>query len=230
MALALGVSGAAWALWWRGGDIRGWMDGTIGALRGAGPVWFFGAMAVLPSFGFPMLPFALAAGPVFSPQLGTAGVIACALVAVACNVTLSYVVAAKVLRPWTAALLTRWGYADVLARRRDFGWRWVLFVRLAPGLPFFVQSYLLGLTRAQFAPYVVISTLVPGAYIAGTIWFGDALWRAQGRDVLWSAGVVVAVGLVWSWLQQRRSRAGEIPCSAPGQSKDKRGPKPEILR
>lgn len=200
IAIGLAVLG-----WLRGGEIRQWANAAIGTLRDAGPVWFFAAMAVLPTLGFPLLPFALAAGPVFSPQLGRMGVIACALAAVACNVSLSYGVAAKVLRPWTSALLQRWGYANVLEQRRDFGWRWVLFVRLAPGLPFFVQSYLLGLTRARFAPYVLISTLVPGAYIAGTIWFGDALWQAHARDVLWSTGVLVAAVLVVSWVRRRRA-------------------------
>lgn len=192
---------------WQGEMLKSWTLTAIDGLRAAGPLWFFAAMAVLPALGFPLLPFALAAGPVFGERLGTSGVVACALAAVACNVSLSYVIAARVLRPWTARLLARWGYGDVLEQRRDFGWRWVLFVRLAPGLPFFVQSYLLGLTRAQFAPYVVISTVVPGVAIAGTVWFGDTLWRAHGREALWSIGVVVAVVLLWGWLRRRRARA-----------------------
>ena len=36
----------------------------------AGPLVFFGAMAVLPSVGVPNSPFALAAGPVFGERLG----------------------------------------------------------------------------------------------------------------------------------------------------------------
>ena len=209
--MIVALAGIAWLLWWRTAEIREWTAATVAALRDAGPVWFFVAMAVLPSFGFPLLPFALTAGPVFGGTLGAGGVIACALVAVACNVSLSYVIAVRALRPWTAGLLARWGYADVLEKRRDFGWRWVLFVRLAPGLPFFVQSYLLGLTRSQFAPYLVISTVVPGSYIAGTIWFGDALWRAHGRDLLWTVGVFVAVLLLLSWVRRRRSRHGKNP-------------------
>lgn len=192
------------------------MIATMDALRAAGPGWFFGAMAVLPAFGFPMLPFALAAGPVFGAQLGTATVMACALAAIAANVTLSYLIAARALFPWAQALLGRWGQADALARA-DFGWRWVLFVRLAPGLPFFVQSYLLGLTRARFAPYVVISTVVPGVSIAAAIWLGDSLWRAHASDALWSIGALVAVGLVVQWMRSRR------PTDAPGNTLPARG-------
>lgn len=194
--------------WWHREEARGAVQATVNAVRDAGPVWFFGAMAVLPALGFPLLPFALAAGPVFGARLGLAGVVACAVAALSCNVSLSYAIASRALRPWTARLLARWGYGEVLERRRDFGWKWVLFVRLAPGLPFFVQSYLLGLTRARFAPYVAISTVVPGFYIAGTVWFGDALWRAHARDVGWSIGALAAMALLWSWLRRRRAREG----------------------
>lgn len=185
---------------------------VLARLREAGPLVFFGAMAVLPSFGFPLLPFALTAGPVFGERYGAGGVIAAAVVAVACNVTLSYLIAAHALRPWAKTLLARWGYGDAWLRR-DFGWRWVLFVRLAPGLPFFVQSYLLGLTRAQFAPYVVISTCVPGTYIAATILLGDSLWNNRARDIYWSLGLLTVAGLVVYWLRRRRANVGmEMPC------------------
>lgn len=203
--------------WRNGEEARRAVLATMDALRTAGPGWYFGAMAVLPSFGFPMLPFALTAGPVFGAQLGTPVVMACALAAIAANVTLSYFIAAHVLRPWAGALLARWGHADALARA-DFGWRWILFVRLAPGLPFFVQSYLLGLTRAQFAPYLVISTVVPGVSIAAAIWLGDSLWRAHARDVLWSVGVLVAAVLAVQWMRRRRpTEANEnaLPPSGP---------------
>ena len=42
----------------------------IAFFREAGPWPFFIAMAVLPAVGFPLSPFALAAGPVFGPTLG----------------------------------------------------------------------------------------------------------------------------------------------------------------
>ncbi|MBA4136949.1 MAG: hypothetical protein C0518_06500 [Opitutus sp.] len=218
---ALVVAGAAALVIWRNGaDSRRWMLEVIAQLREAGPLVFFGAMAVLPSFGFPLLPFALTAGPVFGERYGAGGVIGAAVVAVACNVTLSYLLAAHALRPWAKALLARWGYSDAWMRR-DFGWRWVLFVRIAPGLPFFVQSYLLGVMRAPFVRYLVISTVVPGIYLAATILLGDSLWHQRGPEIFWSLGLLAGVGLLFELLRRRRRAidALEIPCAGPTAAK-----------
>lgn len=205
-ALGALVGVAAVVAWQNAEEVRRGVQATMDMLRGAGPGWYFGAMAILPSFGFPMLPFALTAGPVFGAQLGLPMVMACAIAAIAVNVALSYLLAAHALRPWAGALLARWGQGDALVRG-DFGWRWILFVRLAPGLPFFVQSYLLGLTRAPLAPYIVISTAVPGISIAAAIWLGDSLWRAHAREALWSMGALIAVVLAAQWMRRRRAAA-----------------------
>ncbi len=92
-------------------------------------------MALLPAVGFPLLPFALAAGPVFAPTHGTGGVVACSILAVALNVALTYALASTSLRPHVARLMTRLGYRRP-DPRRDRAWGFILLVRLAPGLRF----------------------------------------------------------------------------------------------
>src|SRR5690606_11411614 len=158
---ALVFGGLAWVLW--GEALRAMMEEVMGILREAGPVVFFGAMALLPLAGFPLSPFTVAAGPVFGPQMGVVAVIGCAIVAVAVNVTVACWLAARGVRPlvmWGLAELGR-GLPAVAARS---GWELTLILRVVPGTPFFLQSYLLGVARVRFGIYLLISVSVPAVY------------------------------------------------------------------
>jgi len=184
-----------------------------GVLRGAGPLAFFAAMALLPAVGFPLMPFTLIAGPVFGPQLGVGATVLCAVAAVAANVALSYWLAAGVLRLWVLRLAAWLGYRlpDMPA---GTAWQLVTVVRLAPGLPFWMQSYLLGVVRAPFAAYLTLSTAIPALYIAMTIAGGDALVRGQGRTALLA---FAALGFVAALVHLLRKGNAARRSGAPGE-------------
>lgn len=180
------------ALWlWRGAEVRAGVEATMSFLREAGPVAFFAAMALLPMIGFPMSPFVLTAGAVFGPELGAGWVIAWAVSAVAVNVSLSYWLAARGLRP-----LVEWGLARIgrgLPKEPvRSALELTLALRVVPGTPFFLQSYLLGLARMPFGMYLAISTAVPAAYITGMVLAGDALERGD-KSMLVAGGIACAV-------------------------------------
>ncbi len=172
------------------------------ACREAGPLPFFGAMALLPVVGFPLSPFTVAAGPLFGPTLGSGTVIVCATLAVAINVTLSYWISATLLRPTITRLVAWMGYRLPELSERS-GWFTTLIVRIVPGPPFFLQSYLLGLMRVRFGVYLIVSTLVPLGYIASLVLFGDAIARRDPRAALGAAALLVMVGTVLHLLRQR---------------------------
>ncbi len=178
------------------------VQAVVERLRAFGALAFFVAMALLPAAGFPLLPFALAAGPSYSPQLGVAGVIGCACVAVAVNVALSYLLAARVLRGPVQAMVGRWG-----GRLPDPSglnpWLLTLIVRVAPGPPFWLQSYALGLLRVRFAAYLTVSTLVPAGYLSAAILLGDAWLHGRPRQALLAAGVI---GIVAAFVVLARRR------------------------
>lgn len=189
--LAIGLGLLAWKV-----DVGVLVARCIGVLREAGPGAFFTAMAVLPVFGFPLSPFTFAAGPVFGPTMGAGPVVLCAILATVVNVALSYWVAARALRPLMERLMTWLGY-ELPQMPAGTAWEAALLVRIVPGTPFFLQSYLLGLARVPFGIYMVVSSLVPAAYIVGTILAGDALMR-KDPGALAVGGVVfvlAAVGL-----------------------------------
>jgi len=202
-ALLLAVA-LAWAAQTIG--IGALMQRTIIALRDAGAPLFFAAMAVLPAFGFPLLPFALAAGPVFVPVLGTVGVCACAIAAVSLNVALSYALAATALRPPVQWLLQRLGYALPDGYRHN-AWLLTLLVRVAPALPFWTQSYLLGLVRVRFVAYLVVSSLVPAGYLTGAIVFGDAMLQRKTGAAFFAASLLLFVGAGIYLLRRRLTAA-----------------------
>lgn len=208
IAAAFG-SGLLYALHLSGLGPRELITLILEALREAGPVPFFAAMSLLPLAGFPVAAFTLAAGPAYGPLLGLPLVVTCAIAALALNVTLNYWLAARALRPLLSTWLTRLGYTlpEVSAKN---AWTVSLLVRLTPGPPFFVQSYLLGLARIPFPIYLLVSLLVSGSYQAAIIIGGGAL--IEGRMVLaLGAAALVALILLATSLLRRRLARRDVP-------------------
>ncbi len=222
MIAALALGGAAlW--WWRGAEFRAGVEAMMGILREAGPAAFFAAMALLPLFGFPMAPFILTAGAVFGPELGAGWVITWAVAAVAVNVSLSYWLAARGLRPAVAWGLARIGRSLPKEPVRS-ALELTLALRVVPGTPFFLQSYLLGLARVPFGMYLAISTAVPAAYITGMVLAGDALERGD-KSMLLAGGIACAAAGAGLHLLRKRlvkrfreRRAAEAVKGAEGKS------------
>ncbi len=190
-ALAVLIGLAAGRFEWKVG-----MERVITELRAAGPAPFFGAMAVLPGLGFPLSAFLAVAGPVFGPTMGVGLVIACAIAAITVNVAWSYWAAARVLRPVAKWIVRRLGYG-LPEISSGTAWSAILILRIVPGIPFFLQSLLLGLARVSFGPYLLVSVLVPAAYVIAMITLGDALIRGD-RLAMAGAGAIffVAGGVI----------------------------------
>ena len=97
-----------------------------------------------------------------------------------------------------------------------------LLVRLVPGPPFFLQSYLLGLARVPFGLFMRVSLLVQAAYLGATILAGDALARGDRWALAGAAIVFFAVGFVLHRVRKRltailRAKPGENPPSLNGE-------------
>ncbi len=192
------------------------VDAMVFGLREAGPVVFFLAMALLPAAGFPLLAFTLAAGPVFGPTLGTGWVIAWSLAAVVANLLLTYWLANRALRPFVSWLL-RWFGIPVPGNMTEGAWQITLIVRLTPGPPFWVQSYLLGLIRVPLLPYLVVSTAVMAGYIIALVTGGAAMAEGNVRLAVVAAGLLVVLIAVLQLLRQRtiRRKTSDLNASVP---------------
>jgi len=186
------------------------LDAVILRLREAGPGVFFVAMALLPAAGFPLLAFTLAAGPVFGPTLGAGWVIVWSLAAVIVNLLLTYWLADRAFRPLVGRLLT---YLDFRLPEHLAGsaWQLSLIVRLTPGPPFWVQSYLLGLIRVPLVPYLTVSTGVVAGYIVALVWGGEAIASGNGRLAFAAVGVLAASIAGLQLLRRRAARRPAMP-------------------
>ena len=83
----------------RGIDLKGLSQQLLAYVRGAGPVVFFTAQALLPSIGAPQTAFSLTAGSLFGAQLGMPLVALLSALALVANMALSYWLASRLLRP-----------------------------------------------------------------------------------------------------------------------------------
>jgi uncharacterized membrane protein YdjX (TVP38/TMEM64 family) len=206
---------AAALLVYRGLDVHALVDRGVSVLRSAGPWGFFAAMAVLPAVGVPLLTFALTAGPAFSAQMGTGGVLAAGLGAITFNLTLTYWIATRELRPFLVRLVERLGHRVPRVEPEDMT-DLIVFVRVMPGIPFPIQNYLLGLAAAPPLRYFAISCVAAWVYNTGFILFGDALLSGKGGRIAFSASLIVAVAAATHFVRRHlaaraRRRATEAP-------------------
>jgi uncharacterized membrane protein YdjX (TVP38/TMEM64 family) len=203
-ALAGAVLAFALALIFYRAEIHAVVMRAIGGFREAGAFPFFSAMAILPAAGFPLSAFVVAAGPLFGPALGAWHVVAYAMLAVAFNVTLSYWIAARALRPFAARLADRAGYRipEIQAER---AWKITLLIRIIPGLPFFLQSFLLGVARVSFGSYLAISLLVQFVYLVSSVLFGTALLIGDRKAMAGAGALFILICVVLHTLRKSQS-------------------------
>ncbi len=208
LAVAAGVAGAiGLAVLY----VVGWRTALDEALRlkaalveqmaAAGPGVFFTAMALLPGLGVPNLTFALTAGPVFGERLGLPVVTLLGLTALTINLTLTYWLARRWLRPGCARLLERFGYKLPAVESGDVT-DLIVLIRVTPVLPFFAQNYLLGLADVPFVRYLLISVAIQGTLNVGFILFGTALSQGQGKLAL-TAVLLIAMLAVGTHLLRK---------------------------
>ncbi len=188
--LAILVLGAG-VLALRGVDVRALIDQGMAVIRDAGPWVFFGAMAVLPVIGAPLMAFTIAAGEAFAGQMTMGGVIAATLAAIAVNLALTHWLARHAVRPLAERLLKRFGYA-VPRVTPDNALTVALLVRLTPGPPFFLQSYLLGLADVPFRLYMLVSWLCVLPWAVGAVVLGRGVLNGNFKVAAMGLGVIIA--------------------------------------
>jgi uncharacterized membrane protein YdjX (TVP38/TMEM64 family) len=195
-----GLVGAVLVL--RGLDLKALFNDMLALIRNVGPEAFFAGMAILPALGFPMSPFWLSAGPVFTPVLGLPTVIGMCAVSLTVNLAFTYWLARYAFRPPLVWLVRRLGYELPHVAVADQVEVAVL-LRVTPGSPFFIQGYLLGLAEIPFKTYLLVSWLISMAYGVAFIFFGDSLAQGRGKLALLAFGGIVAVALGFRFLRKR---------------------------
>ena len=213
---AVGAGACGLAGWWglrQGYSLAEALAWVLAYLRGLGPGAFFTLMALMPSVGAPLSIFTLVAGPVFAPTLGLPLVMLLSLVSLAANIILTYALARWLLRPWIKRVCLWRGLNIPVVAPADQA-RLILFVRVAPGTPFMLQSYLLGVAGVAFGPYILISWVVNALQVCPFIYFGDELMHGGARGALFALSLLVALTVGARFLRRHLQRKKAAALSA----------------
>lgn len=150
--------------------------------------WLVAALILCPLVGFPISPFYILSGVKF-------GIIGGIFISLAClfiHLILAYIISA-----WACRGLVSYGMQrffpnvslPVIPQKDEV--KWILFIRIAPGLPLVVQNYSLGLARVRFLPYVVLSMCIQVVFAIAFILFGHALFSgAVGTAIMGVSGAI----------------------------------------
>jgi uncharacterized membrane protein YdjX (TVP38/TMEM64 family) len=198
LALA-GLALLGWALW---DHAAPWgLDGVVAWMRHARPVPYFAVTALLFTVGAPITPFFIAAGAAFGVRVGLVG----SLLALASSLSLNYWIARGRLRPWLESLLRRSGRElPDLGEAGKHAVRFTVMVKLAPGIPAFLKSFVLAVAGVPFALYLALSMLITGTYAAALVVLGESLFEHDLTRALVPVAIVVVVAALGLWWRRRR--------------------------
>jgi uncharacterized membrane protein YdjX (TVP38/TMEM64 family) len=191
------------ALAWRMGvDLKmlkeGWMRSEE-FLR-AHPWWLFGALVILPGLPVPTSALLVLAGTVWRDR----PVMACAicLLAIALNMTWTYWLAAYPARGLMEKLLAR-STLRIPKLPKNNHLRALLLLRLTPGIPLFVQNYLLGFFRVPFRLYLPVSMGCSGLIACGIVLSGAGVAGGNFMPAITGVGLIVVGMVVVQMVRQR---------------------------
>jgi len=175
---------------------------VLAYIRDAGPWAFFSVTAVAPAFGAPLSAFSLTAGEAFGRQMTMPGVVAAVLAAVAVNLAFTYWLARYALRPILSRVTERYGYAIPRVTPGN-ALSITLVLRLTPGPPYFMQSYILGLAEVPFRLYMVVSFLCTIPWAVAFVVLGKGIFNGNFQLVLYGVGVIVVASVCVHWIRKR---------------------------
>ena len=188
----------------------------LNLIGAAHPVLLFFGLALLPLAGVPTSPLWIAVGV----RLGTATGFVMALGGLLLNYTIAYWLARRWLRQPLARWLESRAWRIPQVKTEDESLL-ILLLRLTPGLPLFVQNYLLGLAEVRFGRYLLLSALIQAPQVLAFVWFGNSLAENAVWRLLLGGGALVALSVLVILVRRvlkRRASPGFAVTATPTQS------------
>lgn len=181
------------------------IETLLEALRQA-PLWvFLMALSLLPLVGMPLSALWLLAGATYGTRDGLLLILA----GMAINFALAYLISNRWLRGPISRLFAKRGIRIPEAQPGEYI-KLTLAIRIFPGLPNFMQSYLLGLANVPFRIYYFFSFPPQIAYAVGFVLFGDSLVNMKGGGLLLAVSILVAAALLVSMFRKRKKSGVEL--------------------
>lgn len=168
------------------------------------PGMLFAGIAVLPAFGFPASALLLLAGVVWGSNPASCAI---ALGAVCLNIVGTHGFAAGPGKRIATRLLGDRAKSWQNLSKSDHS-RISWLVRITPGIPLFVQNYLLGILGVSLRQSLLTALPVTGLYVCGFVLTGGAIFEGAWGLAIAGVCLVIAAGFA-----ARLMRKG---CLAPG--------------
>jgi len=130
---------------------------------------YFCFVVLLPLVGFPISAFYVFSGMAFPPLEGLLLTSGGLLV----NMAIGYWVGRYFLHKPVSHYLGKTRFNPELIKQRNLT-RMTILVRSVPGVPYFMQNYLLALSKVPFWTYLSLSWLIQSLYCAGTIFLTNS--------------------------------------------------------
>lgn len=173
-------------------------DQVIESCR-AYPVLLFCALVFLPAFGFPVSVLLVLAGAIWGSNWQSC---ALGILAMSLNMTWTYLASAGPARKIVIRLI-----GDRLGAWKNMEQgdliRLTVLLRVTPGIPLFLQNYLLGLLAVPYVPYIVISIPLNAIFVVGFVLTGGAIFEGQMGLAFTGIAVLVAALLLVRLLRVR---------------------------
>lgn len=168
--------------------VRGWLVEN--------PWWLFAALVVLPGLPIPTSALLLLTGTVWTNNPAAGCLIA--LAGIGLNMSWTHWLSAGLGRSFVAKWLEATNVKLPVLPSGDH-FRMTLVVRLTPGIPFFIQNYLLGFFGVPFRVYLPVSLLCNGFFTCAFVLGGAGISSGRiGPAVSGVSVLIVAViGLRW---------------------------------
>jgi uncharacterized membrane protein YdjX (TVP38/TMEM64 family) len=199
LVLGVGAGLLAWKMGLDGAALQAaWQQAEIFLMER--PWLLFAGLVVLPGLPVPTSALFFLAGTVWRDR----PVAACAvcLVAMALNMTWTYWVAARPGRGVVEKLLAA-TTLRVPELPRGNHLRMILILRLTPGLPLFLQNYVLGFFRVPFRLYLPVSIGCTGLIASGVVLSGAGVAKGNLTPMVTGVALIVLGLLVVQMIRQR---------------------------
>ncbi len=177
--------------------------------QNAGAIPFFAALAILPATGIPTTPFFLLAGATFGLRTGLIGT----ALAVAVNLALCYLLAQSVLRQLITTALAKFDY-EIPELETDKALRFIILVKLTPGVPTFLKNYITALAGVPFGLYMLVCWSITYAYAVSLIVMGESILERDINKGI-TGGIIFILVVVLLWYLRRRYQLHQHELNTP---------------
>lgn len=152
------------------------------------PAFFVLGLVLLPLGPVPLSPIWILAGMRFGPVVG----ICVSGICLFANFGIAYVLSARLFRGQIEQLLKKRHFKVPQVLEQDQV-KFTFLIRLIPGMPIFIQNYLLGVVRVKARYYFGIGIPIQLLYMTGFNLFGEALFEGKRGMLIFTGLFLVTV-------------------------------------